>query len=193
MDKDLASLLKSLDPVPSYDGPGEVRPFADFLPYIGEVVIAFAYLERRLTWAIESCLKISIEEADAIQESVMSVATRIGMFDTLTARHVSEDQEKCAALDGIVKRLRKTNDYRNLILHGPWYGISGTYGPDGELIARAAMKAKYAALGAKDLSSKQREHSKEEMRQQSELMLKLCLDIQAFVLAVFPNAQNRVP
>ncbi len=123
----------------------------------------------------------------------MSVATRIGMFDTLTARHVSEDKEKRAALDGIVKRLRKMNDYRNFILHGPWYGTSETYSQNGELVARAALKAKYATLGAKDLSSKQREHSKEEMRQQSELMLKLCSDIQAFVLSVFPAAQNRVP
>lgn len=193
MNKDVESLLNSLNPVPSYDGPGEVRPFADFLPYIGEVVIAFAYLERRLTWAIESCLKISIEEADAIQESVMSVSTRIGMFDTLTARHVSENPQNQATLDGLVKRLRKMNDYRNFILHGPWYGTSQTYGPNGELIARAAMKAKYAPLGSKDLSSKQREHSKEEMRQQSQLMINLCSDIQAFVLTVFPTAQNRVP
>lgn len=191
--EDLSSLLRSLDPVPGYDGPGEIRPFADFLPFIGEVIIAFALLERRLTWAIESCLRISPEEADAIQETVISVATRIGMFATLTARHVAETPERASDLENIVKRLRKMNDYRNFIVHGPWYGISGTFSSDGTPVARAAMKAKYAQLGSKDLIARQREHSKEEMREYVNSMLKLCADIHVFILAVFPHAENRVP
>lgn len=192
-ESDLTRYQRLLNPVPDYEGPSEIQPFADFLLYIGEVVIAFSRLERRLTWAIESCLKIRREEADAIQETVISVSTRISMFETLVMGHVAEAPERVAQLEGIVKRLRKYNDYRNLILHGPWYGTQASYDTSGKLQVRGAMKSKYAQLGSKNLSSKQRVHTAQEMREQSEAMLRLCTDIQGWVLAVFPDAENRVP
>lgn len=182
-----------LTPIPNYDGPSEIQPFADFLLYIGEVVIAFSRLERRLTWAIESCLKIRREEADAIQETVISVSTRISMFETLVMRHVAESPEGVVQLEKIVKRLRKYNDYRNLILHGPWYGTHHYYDSTGKLQMHGAMKSKYAQFGSKDLSSKQRVHTAQEMREQAEAMLGLCTDIQVWVLSVFPDAESRVP
>ena len=180
-------------PIPDYDGPGEIRPFADFLPFIGEVVIAFSRLERRLTWAIESCLRIRPEEADAIQETIFSVSTRIGMFETLAFRHVADASDQASQLQSIAKRFRKLNDYRNFILHGPWYGTSGEYDANGELFRHAAMKSKYAPLGSKDLSPKTRSHSAQEMREHAQSMLDLCGDIQVWVLTVFPHAENRVP
>lgn len=189
----LSELQWPLTPLPDYDGPGEIQPFADFLPFIGEVVIAFSRLERRLTWGIESCLKIRPEEADAIQETVFSVSTRIGMFETLVIRHVAGLQEPISQLEGIVKRLRKHNDYRNFILHGPWYGTSQSFDANGKLLERGAMKSKYAQLGAKDLNPKQRTHTAKEMREQAQAMLDLCSDIQAWVLMVFPEAENRIP
>ncbi len=190
---DLTKHQRLLNPVLDYDGPSEIQPFADFLLHIGEVVIAFSRLERRLTWAIESSLKIQREEADAIQETVISVSTRISMFETLVMRHVAESPERLAQLGKIVKRFRKYNDYRNLILHGPWYGTHQSFDATGKLQMRGAMKSKYALLGSKDLKSKQRVHTAQEMREQAEAMLDLCTDIQAWVLAVFPDAENRVP
>lgn len=190
---DILRLQAHLDPVSEYDGPSDIRPFADFLPYIGEVVIAFSRLERRLTWGLQACLRISRDEADAIQETVTSVATRIGMFHTLARGNVPSSQVLSSRLDGIVKRLRKLNDYRNFILHGPWTGTSHRYASDGALKERAVMKSKYAQLGAQSLKSSQRLHTKEEMRENALAMFSLGADIQKWVLEVFPHAENCVP
>lgn len=174
-----------------YDGPSEISAFAAFLAPIGEVVIAFARLERRLTWAIESTLDLHPQDADAIQESIVSVSTRIGLFSTVALPHVEGDKAKRSELESIVKKLLKANDYRNDILHGPWFGVQTSI-HDGH-IEQAAMKSKYARFESKKRESKQRAHSVQEMREQAKLMLNLCREIQVWVLGVFPMAQNRVP
>ena len=175
----------------TYEGPKEIAPFSRFLAPIGEVVIAFARLERRLTWAIESALQLRVEDANAIQESIYSVSTRVSLFFTIAAPHVSGNAEQSAELERLVKQLHKANDYRNFILHGPWTGVRVS-SVDGKL-ERGAMKSKYAQLQEKTKRTKPREHSAEEMRAQAETMLKLCRDIQRWVLKVFPHAENRVP
>lgn len=190
MSRDL--LKKVTGTIASYDGPDEIRPFADFLEAIGEVVIAFSRLERRLTWGIESCLKITIQQADAIQETIISVSTRISLFDTLASAHIDPASDFARQLDSIVKNARKLNDYRNLILHGPWYGVSESY-EDGSLVDRAAMKSKYAPLGARVLTPKQRYHSVQEMRERAKDMLCLGTEIHRWIMTVIPDAHNRVP
>lgn len=180
------------NPVPNYDGPHEFLSFADFLPFIGEVVLGFARMERWLTWGIESALKIQPQQADAIQESIMSVSTRINLFHTVAKPH-APNEEMEVQLDRLIKRLFDLNDYRNQILHGPWFGTSGSFGADGEIVERAAMKAKYAPLGAKSLESKQRSHTKEELRAKAEAMINAGGAIYEWVCLVFPNCEKRVP
>lgn len=177
---------------PDYDGPADFAHFADFLPFIGEVVIGFARMERWLTWGIQSALKIQPRQADAIQETIMSVSTRINLFHTLAKPHAPND-EMDAQLELLVKRLFNLNDYRNQILHGSWYGTSGAFNEDGELIERAAMKSKYAPLGAKSLEPKQRSHTTIELRAKAESMIKAGNDICAWVCQVFPDCEKSVP
>ncbi len=185
-------LQRLVQPLPDYDGPQELWGFADFLPFIGEVVLGFARMERWLTWGIESALKIHPQQADAIQESIISVSTRINLFHTLAKPHVPNEEME-AQLDRLVKRLFELNDYRNQILHGPWFGTSVSFGTDGEIVERAAMKAKYAPLGAKSLESKQRSHTKEELRAKADAMIKAGGDIYQWVCLVFPDCEKRVP
>jgi hypothetical protein len=176
---------------PNYEGPGELSPFAQFLAPIGEVVIAFSRLERRLTWAIESALNLSTEDANAIQESIYSVSTRTNLFLTIASTHVDNQSDHYTELQRIVKKIHQANDYRNFILHGPWTGVQRTI-EDGE-VESEAMKVKYAQLGSKKKDAKPRSHSTEEMREKATEMLTLCREIQTWVLSVFPSAQNRAP
>lgn len=193
-DKDFLSRLDQfLNPVPGYDGPGEISPFAEFLAPIGEVVIAFSRLERWLTWATESALKIRPVDADAIQETIISVKTRIDLFFTVAAPHAASSTELSQELNSIVDRLREANNNRNNILHGAWGSIKASIGADGALEEVEAVKTKYARLGPKPQELKQRSHSVQDMREQAQLMLVLCKDIQRWTLSVFPHAENRVP
>ncbi|MEW8382875.1 MAG: hypothetical protein AB2704_13570 [Candidatus Thiodiazotropha taylori] len=188
---DLNKLKQIIGNNQNYEGPGELAPFAQFLAPIGEVVIAFSRLERRLTWAIESVLNLSIEDANAIQESIYSVSTRTNLFLTIASTHVDNKSDYYNELQRIAKKIHQANDYRNFILHGPWTGVQRTI-TDGEIDSEA-MKVKYAQLGSKKKNEKPRSHSTEEMRQKATEMLILCREIQIWVLSVFPNAQNRVP
>lgn len=188
---DLSDIEALMGRDPNYQGPKEIAPFSGFLAPIGEVVIAFARLERRLTWAIESALRLRVEDANAIQESIYSVSTRVGLLFTVAAPHVSDNAEQRSELERLVKQLHKANEYRNFILHGPWTGVRFS-STDGKL-ERGAMKSKYAQLQEKTKQAKPREHSAEEMRAQARAMLNLCRDIQRWVLEVFPQAENRVP
>ena len=185
-------LQRLIRPFPDYDGPQEFWQLVDFLPFIGEVVLGFARMERWLTWGIESALQIHPQQADAIQESIMSVSTRINLFYTLCKPH-APDAEMELALDRIVKKLFELNDHRNLVLHGPWFGVSEEYGSDGTLVERGAMKAKYAQLGAKTLQPKQRLHTKEELRAKAEAMIQVGADLYSWVCATFPSCEKRVP
>lgn len=188
----VATMDEVLNRNPDYDGPSEIRPFAEYLAPIGEVVFAFSRVERRLTWAIESALALRVDDANAIEESIMSVATRIGLFYTVAKPHVS-DKKQLQRLDGIVTALRQANDYRNLILHGPWIGTQASFREDGSLELAGAIKTKFAQLGAKNQEPRNHSHSVKELRERAVGMLALGVDIQVWILEIFPNAQNRVP
>jgi hypothetical protein len=190
---DLNSQISPPSTTTDYDGPDEIRQFADFLESIGEVVIAFSRLERQLTWAIESCLKISIQQADAIQDSIMSVTIRIDLFDTLASAQISADSDAAHELEVLLKRAKKLNIYRNMILHGPWYGTSIAFDADGTPSDLRAMKSKNAKLGASDSTPKPRVHTAQEMRESAYDMLNLGAELHRWVMKVFPDAQNRVP
>lgn len=176
-----------------YDGPGEIGLFADYLIPIGEIVIAFSRVERWLTWATKSVLKIRTVDADAIQETIMSVSTRINLFATLASTHVVQDQPESAELTRIVKRMHEANGYRNEVPHGAWTGIQASFDTSGEAAEITAVKVKYAQLGAKSQLPKEHLHSALKMREEAKAMLILCTDIQRWTMATFPHAEARVP
>jgi hypothetical protein len=185
-------LKRLIEPCSEYEGPQEFSHFGDFLPFIGEVVLGFARMERWLTWSIESAMQIHPQQADAIQESIMSVSARINLFHTLCKPHALS-AEMDGELERIVKKLRELNDYRNLILHGPWFGTSEKYGADGRLVERGAMKAKYAQLGSKTLKATPRLHTKEEMRAAATAMIQVGRELYSWICETFPTCEKRVP
>jgi len=77
----------------------DIRPFVEYLAPIGEVVFAFSKVERRLTWALESILGLRIDDANAIEESIMSVATRIQLFSTVAKPHVKDNKQCLQSLE----------------------------------------------------------------------------------------------
>jgi hypothetical protein len=186
------ALQRLIRPFPDYDGPQDFWQLVDFLPHIGEVVLGFARMERWLTWGIESALQIHPQQADAIQESIKSVTTRIDLFYTLAKPH-SRSPETDEALEHLVKRLKELNGYRNRLLHDPWFGVSEEYGANGTLVERGAMKARYAGLGSKTLDPKHRLYTKEEMRINAVAMIDAGNEVYRWVCTVFLHCEKRVP
>ena len=178
--------------IQNYDGPSEITFFVELMFPIGELVVAFSRIERYITWGIESALKLRIKDADAIQESVLSVPTQIGLFKRFASSHVETRPQEMERLEKIIKALFAANDYRNAILHGPWQGLkmkpSATGGHE-----VSGFKSKYVKLGeiAKDPVS--RLHSPKEIRDKARAMMSTCLELQGWVIDVFPDAVRRVP
>ncbi len=176
-----------------YNGPDELRLFSRFMPYVGEVIMAFSRLERYLTWGIESCLEIPGEQANAIEQSIQSVTTRIVLFSTLAGRHTSTDDKQRQILDSIIKKIHKLNNYRNRIIHGSWHSVSGEIDAAGRKVQTAIHKSRFAPLGSNELTSTAVTETAVEMRQMALEMLATGQELQQWVLRVFPNAENRVP
>lgn len=176
-----------------YDGPDEISFYVDFMFPIGELVVAFSRIERYLTWGIESTLKLRTKDADAIQESVLSVPTRIEMFKRFASSHVEAKPDEMQRLEKIVKALFAANEYRNSILHGPWQSLVMARTPTGGYELISATKSKYAKLGEISKNPVSREHSVKEIRDKARAMLDTCRELQYWVWDVFPDAERRVP
>jgi hypothetical protein len=173
-----------------YDGPDDIRHFSDYLTPIGEIVIAFSQLERRVTWAIESILRLERDEANALEESIKNVTIRIDILRTISIPHAKTVELKDRFLN-IIERIEAANTYRNNILHGPWVGTHTTISAAG--VSSAAMKSRFAGPKSKKKEPKPRSHFAYEMRNSAVSMLDLCRDIQRWILETCPNAENRVP
>jgi hypothetical protein len=176
-----------------YDGPEDLRIFADILPAIGELAISFSRLERRVTWAIESLLGSSTEEADEMESLVRNFSSRL-QFLGLIGRPVARETGSVDDFEAVLAGVTKANRFRNDALHNAFTGISGSYA-----LSEAASSEPLADISV----MKQRYHPKPEkrpyhipvaeLRAEARANLDRCSDIQRWVLSVRPSAENRVP
>jgi hypothetical protein len=173
-----------------YDGPVELRMYTDFLAPIGEIVITFSRLERRVTWALESLLKITKEEADALEGSIMNFSTRINVFRTVAKPYATSDK-LMKEYQSIIKRIDSANSFRNEIIHGPWVGITVALTREDD-IARFTKSAKKTRFprGPKK-ATRYREHNPLEIRQQAIANQQLCYDIEDWIIIICPHADKR--
>lgn len=134
-----------------------------------------------------------VKDADAIQESVLSVPTRIEMFKRFASSHVEAKPSELQRLEKIVAALFAANDYRNSILHGPWQSLVMAATSTGGYELVSATKSKYAKLGEISKNSVSREHTVKEIRDKVRAMLATCDELRYWVYDVFPEAERRVP
>jgi hypothetical protein len=171
-----------------YTGPEELRVFADILPYIGELAISFSRLERRVTWAIESLLYSTPDEAHEMEDFVKNFSARLKFLE-LIGKHVSRETAIEKEFDALISGIRDANRFRNDAIHHAFTGIKGTLEKDGTLSCIEVMKERYAEKPVKRPYA----ITTSEIRKNVETNLALCSDIQRWVLTVRPGAQNRVP
>ena len=93
--------------------------FQEFLAPVGQLTIAFSIMEEALTWAIGSCLKISNDEAKAIESQILSIDARIKLFHSVGLMQ-TKDESLRAELKLIIGELERLNTLRNRVLHGFW-------------------------------------------------------------------------
>lgn len=170
-----------------YSGPQEIKIFADIVPYIGEVVISFSWLERRITWGIESMLGTTIDEADHMESFVQNFSARIRFFE-LVAKPIARDSNSVDELSAIVNSVTESNIFRNKLIHNSFTGLSFPPAETSEF-AISAIKKRYNPKPEKTAYF----ISVHDMRKNAEANLQICNAIQRWVLAVRPNAENRVP
>lgn len=170
-----------------YDGPEELRPFASISPYVGELAISFSRIERRVTWAIESLLGSTRDEAHEMEDFVMNFSARIKFLELCglpVARETSTEEQFSVLIDGI----RAANRFRNLALHNAFAGIRRSLQDDGT-VTLGVTKGRYD----KKLEKRSYTIFVSEFREKTQQNFSLCTDIQRWVLTVRPNAENRVP
>lgn len=173
----------------AYKGPEEMFPFADILPFIGELVISFSRLERRMTWGIESLLFSTKDEADEMEDFVKNFSSRVKFFE-LVGRPVARETNTEADFEKLVLALTKANTVRNQTLHNAFTGIA--YGWDrqsGKILGFSALKSRYSP----NPNKRGYAITTIELRRNVELNLAACGDIQRWILTVRPDAENRVP
>jgi hypothetical protein len=171
----------------AYAGPERLQPFADVLPFIGEIVITFSWLERRMTWAIESMLVSTKNEADRMEAFVKNFSARVEFLD-LIGQPIARETLTCDCFSKIITDLKEANKFRNLVIHNSVGGVSmefGLFWPP----QVSAVKGRYHEKPDK----RSYKLSTEELREKSKFNLELCNTIQQWVLTVRPNAENRVP
>jgi hypothetical protein len=171
-----------------YSGPGELKVFADVLPYIGELTISFSRLERRVTWAIESLLYSTPDEAHEMEDFVKNFSARIKFLE-LIGKHVSRETGTEKEFDALISGIRDANRFRNDAIHRAFTGIKGTWEKDATLSSIEIMKESYDKNPAKRPYA----IAMTEIRRNVETNFALCSDIQRWVLTVRPGAENRVP
>lgn len=169
-----------------YDGPEDLRLFADILPYLGELAISFSRLERRVTWAIESLLQTTRDEAHEMEDFVQSFSARIKFLE-LTGRPVSRETKTEKDFDQIVISAREANTFRNKALHNAFTGI-GTQLENGSASV-SVRKERYK----QKLEQRSYYISTKQFRAETIKNLTIYTEIQRWVLTVRPNAENRVP
>lgn len=180
-------LLFSSSAQRDYSGPEDLRIFADILPYIGEVTVSFSRVERRVTWAIESLIGSTADEAHEMEDFVVNFSARLKFLE-LVGLPVSRETQTETQFSEIMKDLRKANTERNLTLHNAFTGIRGSLASGG-LDNIAAVKSRYH----KRLENRSYELPVTHLRAVTEKNLELCTRIQAWVMVARPNSQNRVP
>lgn len=171
-----------------YAGPHEMKIHADILPYIGEVVISFSWLERRVTWAIESLLQSTRDEADHMEAFVRSFTSRIEFLE-LTGNSVARETKTVEDFSKLVQDIRDTNSFRNYVIHNSFSGVSMAIDGNLQVSEVSAIKSRFH----KTPDKRSYRLSTSELRANAEQNLKLCTDIHRWVLAVRPQAENRVP
>jgi hypothetical protein len=171
-----------------YTGPGELKVFADILPFIGELAISFSRLERRVTWAIESLLYSTPDEAHEMEDFVKNFSARLKFLE-LIGKHISRETATEKEFDALISSIHDANRFRNNAIHHAFTGIQGALEKDGSLSSIAVMKERYAEKPAKRPYS----IGTAEIRKNVETNFALCMDVQRWVLTVRPGAQNRVP
>jgi hypothetical protein len=164
-----------------YNGPEELRIFADFLPYIGEAAVSFSRLEKRITWAIESILSLSVDEAYEIEEIAKSFTSRL-LFLKFVGAPVARETGTEEGFRNICALLSASNKFRNDLLHNSFAGIqiAETMFLNKERFHEKPEKRPYKI-------------SLEDLRKNTAKNLEICVLIQTWVLAVRPEAENRVP
>lgn len=170
-----------------YSGPNDFKLHADILPFIGEVAISFSWLERRVTWAIESMLGTTIKEADETESFVQNFSARIKFFE-MVGRPLARENASEHEFASIVQSIRDANGARNKIIHNSFVGVAMTPANNGEYTV-SAVKNRYNPKPEKA----QYLLSTADLRQKAEENLAVCQKIQNWILRVRPNAHNRVP
>ena len=170
-----------------YQGALEFKPYADFLPHIGEVVISFSMLEGRMRWCKESLLKTTVDEAYKMEGFVQNFSSRCKFLE-LIGLPVGRETSTEGEFQGIVDNLFKSNSFRNRLLHNRFVGLSYSL-PVGDPSQFKLRKERYAAKPEK----RTYEISIADIKQACAENLSLCSDIQRWTLRVRPDAENRVP
>lgn len=180
--------IYTTEPQKNYTGPDDLKIFADFLPYIGEVVITFSRLEKRVTWAIESLQYVVPDEAYALEETVKNFNSRFLFFKFL-GKTLSEKTNTQEEFLEICKGITKSNTLRNNLLHNSFTGIQTAYDLAKGTSILSLNKEKFNPRPEK----RPYKMGLEDLRKAAIENLKLCMQIQSWVLSVRPEAQNRVP
>jgi hypothetical protein len=170
-----------------YDGPEELRIFADILPYIGELAISFSRLEKRVTWAVESLLGSTRDEALEMEEFAQNLSSRIKFLE-LVGRGAARESKTESELERIILALKNANTFRNRALHNSFNGLKLTL-DKGKLAGVSVIKERF------NVKPEKRPYSitTAQFRAETVANLERCEDIQRWILTVRPNAENRIP
>jgi hypothetical protein len=166
-----------------YEGLDDLKIFADFLPYIGEVVISFSRVEKRLTWGIESLLQATRDEAHKMEAQFQNFTHRLEFFEII-GKHIARETDTADDFNQICLLLKKSNKFRNQLIHNSFTGIQTKGGAEISI-----MKEKW------DNKPEKRSYKIEllELRNNAIENFEICLFIQKWILRVRPDAENRVP
>ena len=100
----------------------QTEPYTRFSPLyepLGAFTVAFGHLESSMTTALVQLLRITPQQAFALEDLMPNLNNRIELFDLLCQKHFTAPKLKSVAKQ-TARRLRTVNNDRNNLLHGPW-------------------------------------------------------------------------
>ena len=166
----------------AYSGPDEFRLYADFLPHIGEFALAFAQLERWVTWGFESVSNLTRVQGNDWEAQNRKFATRIGILSSAFAKF-DQALSSNPDLQKIISDIIQMNDFRNRLFHDSATGVAIS----GNEIS--IMKKRLQANG-QELSW---DVSLTELKEAVAKVLETSVALHRFVMSICPNAEKRVP
>jgi hypothetical protein len=138
--------------------------------------------------AIESLLGSIPDETDELEKFVMNFSSRINFLEVTgmpAARQSASENDFLS----ILGRIRKSNAFRNQILHNSFTGIVNTFDNDRGLYKVGFLKKIYHPK----LEKRSYTIYALDIRESTFENFRICDSLQGWVLTVRPNADLRVP